>query len=127
MTLDNIKEEILDDANGKWEVPGGKIEFGETREDAVKRELMEETGYNVIVKEIIPYSEVSMWEYTDYIQHTVIFFYICELENDKHTEIQDNRINAYKWVKADDLSNYNFLPGNKEAIQKALEKLGDRI
>lgn len=63
----------------------------------------------------------------DYTQHTVIFFYICELENDKHTEIQDNRINTYKWIKADDLSNYNFLPGNKEAIQKAIEKLGERI
>lgn len=115
--IDNRKEERLEDANGKWEVPGGKIEFGETPEEAVKRELLEETGYNVKVKELLPYSKVSMWEYSDYMQHTVIFFYICELENDKHIQLQDKRINTYKWITAKELSDYNFLPGNKEAIE----------
>lgn len=119
--IDNRKEEILDAANGKWEIPGGKIEFGESPEDAVKRELLEETGYNVKVKEIIPYSNVSMWEYSDYKQHTVIFFYICELEDDKHIEIHDNRINTYKWITMDKLEDYKFLPGNKEAIKCAMK------
>lgn len=119
--IDNRKEEILDAANGKWEVPGGKIEFGESPEDAVKRELLEETGYTVKVNGIIPYSNVSMWEYSDYKQHTVIFFYICELEDKKHIEIHDNRINTYKWITANELTDYNFLPGNKEAIQYAIE------
>lgn len=119
--IDNRKEEILDEANGKWEIPGGKIEFGETPEDAVKREILEETGYNVKVKQIIPYSKVSMWEYSDYKQHTVIFFYICELENEKHVEIKDNRINTYKWISENELSNYNFLPGNREAIEIAIK------
>lgn len=117
--IDNRKEEILDDANKKWEVPGGKIEFGETPEEAVKRELLEETGYCVKVKQLIPYSKVSMWDYTNYIQHTVIFFYMCELENKEHVKNNDNKINTYKWVDFNDLSNYTFLPGNKEAIEMA--------
>lgn len=119
--IDNRKEEILDVANGKWEVPGGKIEFGESPEEAVKREILEETGYSVKVNEIIPYSNVSMWEYSDYKQHTVLFFYICELENEEHIEIQDNRINTYKWITEHELTDYKFLPGNKEAIQMAIK------
>lgn len=122
--IDNRKEEILDEANKKWEVPGGKIEFGETPEEAVKRELIEETGYNAKVKEMIPYSNVSMWEYPDYMQHTVIFFYICDLENDEHIDMRDNRINTYKWITSEELEKYNFLPGNKEAIEIAIKMRG---
>ncbi len=65
-----------------------------------RRELLEETGYNVKVKSIIPYSNVSLWEYPDYMQHTVIFFYICELIDNNHIDIQDKRINTYKWVSS---------------------------
>lgn len=122
--IDNRKEEILDEANGKWEVPGGKIEFGETPESTVKREIFEETGYNVNVKRIVPYSNVSMWEYSDCKQHTVIFFYVCELANNEHIEIRDKRINTYKWINLSELSDYNFLPGNREAIEMAIEMEG---
>lgn len=123
--IDNRKEELLDDANGKWEVPGGKIEFGETPEQAVERELFEETGYKVKVKELIPYTKVSMWQYLNYKQHTVIFFYICELLNDEHSNMKDGKINEYKLVKSSELNNYNFLSGNKEAIEAAMKNYND--
>lgn len=34
---------------GKWEIPGGKIEPGESFDDALKREITEETGFSVII------------------------------------------------------------------------------
>lgn len=73
---------------------------------------------------MIPYSNVSMWEYPDYMQHTVIFFYICDLENDEHIDMRDNRINTYKWITSEELEKYNFLPGNKEAIEIAIKMRG---
>ncbi len=59
------------------------------------------------------------------MQHTVIFFYICELIDDNHIDIQDKRVNTYKWASSDELEKYDFLPGNKEAIKVAVKtKLG---
>lgn len=51
--IENEKGQILigkrkkEPFNGMWDIPGGKIEDGEQVEDAIKREVMEETGFNV--------------------------------------------------------------------------------
>ena len=119
--IDNRKEEELDKANGKWELPGGKIEFGESPEETVKREVFEETGYEVEVKQIIPYTNTCIWEYENCKQHTVVFSYICELKNEKHTNIKDEGVNNYKWINYNEIQNYNFLPGAKEAIECAMK------
>ena len=119
--VDNRKEKKLESANGKWELPGGKIEFGESPEEAVQREVYEETGYNVAVKQIVPYSNVSVWNYKDCIQHTIVFSYICKLKNENHTNIEDKGINEYRWIDYDELQNFDFLPGAREAIEVAIK------
>lgn len=40
--------------HGHWEVPGGKVSFGETLQDAIKREIKEEYGVNIILLEQFP-------------------------------------------------------------------------
>ena len=121
--IDNRKEEIWDDANGKWEVPGGKIEFGETPEEAVKREVFEETGYKVNVKKIVPYENTTVWDYPNCKQHTVVFYYECELSSNNHVGCNDSKINTFKWINKSEISNYSFLPGTKEAIEMVYNSL----
>ena len=41
-------------AHLKWEIPGGKVDFGETPEESIVREIKEEIGVNVKVKGLLP-------------------------------------------------------------------------
>ena len=45
---------------GKWEIPGGSVEFGETMEQALKREIMEEHGIEILRR--LPFQDVGRLE-----------------------------------------------------------------
>ena len=111
----------LDTVNDLWEVPGGKLEFGETPEQAIEREILEEIGYKVKAKKLIPCTDVGTLDYPDKEQHTVVFYYICELLDEEGLEVHDHKIGGFKWVKPEELDDYEFMFGNRAAIDMALE------
>jgi len=68
------------DANGKWEFPGGGIDFGENPEDAVKREILEEIGCEVSVGRLLPCLVSHVWTLaTGEKNHVIVFFYECTI------------------------------------------------
>lgn len=119
--IDQRFNDKLESVNGLWEVPGGKLEFGETPEQGIAREIFEETGYKVKVKRVIPYTDVGVLEYPDKTQYTVVFYYLCELEDGEHTEVHDHKIENYEWVSTNNLDSYEFMFGNRTAIEKAVK------
>ncbi len=118
MTKRNEPE--LSGAHHKWELPGGKVAFGESAEEALKREIYEETGYRVAVNTLLPRSHMSIWRYDDVEQHTVVFCYRCTPIENSHKNTHDHHISDVQWVNKNDVLNLDALPGVKEFINMSI-------
>lgn len=89
---------------GKYTIPGGHVEMGEYLEDALKREIQEETGLNMVKAKYLCYQEFvfddSFWEK----KHFIFFDFVCRVEGgvvQLNEEAQD-----YAWVDIDKIDDY---------------------
>jgi 8-oxo-dGTP diphosphatase len=111
------------EAHLKWEFPGGKVDFEETPEESVAREIFEETGVEVKVKELLPWVGTSYWEYEWGTQQTLCFVYVCEYISQKKVK-KDHHVEKIEWVKIVDVKKLPSLPGTYEVIDYLNRKIG---
>ncbi|MBQ8671140.1 MAG: (deoxy)nucleoside triphosphate pyrophosphohydrolase [Alphaproteobacteria bacterium] len=100
----------------KWEFPGGKLEEGETLEECLTREMMEEMQLKITV------GKHFMDSSYDYDFGTIILHaYWATCENQNVPVVLEHE--QYKWVKPEDLSNYDFAPADKPIIAALTKSL----
>lgn len=93
-----------------WEFPGGKIEQGETSEEALKREISEELSAEINVDEL--FSTVD-YDYPKF--HLTMHCYLCTLQtNAMHL----NEHESARWLAKDELDSVKWLPADKSIIEK---------
>ena len=93
-----------------WEFPGGKIELGESPEEALKREIQEELSTDISVDEFFCTVE---YDYPKF--HLTMHCYLCSLLTDA---LHLNEHEAAKWLSKEELDNVQWLPADKEIIEK---------
>ena len=119
-----ITQRKPDAHNGlRWEFPGGKLELGETPEDCLKREIKEELGIDIEVKDVFDVSSFVYEKEKDsetIKKHIVLVAYHCEYHG-PDDGIKKEGINNYAWVSIEDFKDkkYNIT----EADQRFVEKL----
>lgn len=93
-----------------WEFPGGKMEVGETREEAIVREIKEELDTEIAVKEFLMTIE---YDYPNF--HLTMHCYICSIIRGKLTLLEHK---AARWLKKDELETVNWLPADIEIVEQ---------
>ena len=110
-------EEECPQAHLKWEFPGGKVDYGETPQESLEREFLEETGITIKVKKLIPYIKTNYWKYEWGEQQTLCFYFICELIKEEKPKEKDHHVEKIAWIKLDEIKNLPTLPGINETLE----------
>jgi 8-oxo-dGTP diphosphatase len=107
-------ENKLDYISKKWEFPGGKIEVGETREETIKREILEELKMNINVEEA--FITVSH-QYPDF--HLTMHSIICSSENKELTLTEHI---DYKWLDKNELNQLDWAVADIPIMMKLMHE-----
>jgi 8-oxo-dGTP diphosphatase len=109
---------------GWWSLPGGVVETGEHLKDAVRREMWEETGFQVRPIDVVEiFESIRPAEDGRVAYHYVVIDYVCEVEAGELRAADDAL--AARWFRRDQLPE-NITPGAAEVIEKAFTGLGQR-
>ncbi len=95
---------------GWWEFPGGKMEAGESPEEALQREIWEELETRIAIERLVTTVE---WDYPAF--HLKMHCYWCHIESGSLT-LKEHE--AARWLAADELESVKWLPADLQILEK---------
>ena len=120
-----IERRKKDPAKGMFDLPGGFVDVRETAENAIVREVMEETSLNVTDAKYL-FTQPNVYRYSDFDVHTLDIFFLCTVEDETQMKAADDAAECM-WMKPEDIRTEQFgLRSVRQALHIFLETLKNR-
>ena len=100
---------------GYWEFPGGKVEPGESLEEALRREIREELQVEIYIEE--KFTELD-YDYPHF--HLTMHCYFCSVLSGEITLVEATDA---RWLKKEELNTVNWLPADISLIEELKKQL----
>ena len=95
---------------GWWEFPGGKMELGESAEEALQREIWEELETRIVIERLVTTVE---WDYPKF--HLMMHCYWCHVESGSLT-LKEHE--AARWLAKNELESVKWLPADLQILEE---------
>ena len=103
------------DFKDRWEFPGGKMEKGETPQEALEREIREELCADINIE-----SYVDTVEWDDPAFHLTMHCFMCTL---KSAGLHLNEHEAARWLSREEIDSLDWLPADRDLLPKIIAEL----
>lgn len=105
---------------GQWSLPGGAVEVGETLEEAVAREVLEETGLRVSVGPVVEVLDRITRTADGRVEyHFVLVDYLCAVDGEAALAAASD-VEALEWAREDDLPRFALNEKTASVITEGL-------
>ncbi len=112
-------EEDIPEFKDKWELPGGGVNFGESPEEAIKREIREEVGLDITNLHMLSFTFTkvrSPW-------HGLFLIFVCDMVDPEEPVTLNEESSGYAWMSYEEVYAVPTLPGVTDVFDY-LEKRG---
>ena len=110
--------------SGKWDFPGGSVEFGERLEDAITREIKEEHAFEIEALELL---EICNHIIEEESQHWVSPTFICKVKQGEPRICEPGKCDEIGWFTLEEIEKFELTGASKQNFKTLKEKFKDGL